>query len=71
MLPYWMRVRFEPSIRGKTTDMDTKDTIEDRCEACFGTKHQVEMKPMRFGQKIVAPPICKVCNGTGQKTKVR
>jgi hypothetical protein len=49
--------------------MDTEDSIEDRCEACFGTKHKVEMKPVRFGQKIIPPPVCKACGGTGRKPK--
>lgn len=49
--------------------MHTQDTIEDRCEACFGTGQLVEMKAVRFGQKIALPPSCKGCNGTGKKPK--
>ena len=49
--------------------MNTQGTIEDRCDACFGTGQLVEMRPVRCGQKIALPPTCKVCNGTGKKPK--
>ncbi|SHH27233.1 hypothetical protein [Bradyrhizobium erythrophlei] len=49
--------------------MHAQDTIEDRCEACFGIGQLVEMRPMKFGEKIALPPICTVCNGTGKKPK--
>jgi DnaJ-class molecular chaperone len=53
--------------------MQTKpqDTIEDRCETCFGTGQRVEMKPPRLGQKIPAPPVCPTCEGTGLKLDAR
>jgi DnaJ-class molecular chaperone len=49
--------------------MNTQDTIEHHCEACFGIGQLVEMRPIRFGQKIAPPPTCTVCNGTGKKPK--
>jgi DnaJ-class molecular chaperone len=47
--------------------MKPQDAIENRCEACFGTGTKTEMKPMKFGQKIAAPPACPICKGTGLK----
>ncbi|MBR1211266.1 hypothetical protein [Bradyrhizobium sp. JYMT SZCCT0180] len=50
--------------------MDTKDTIEHRCETCFGTGQEIEVKPMKFGQWIAPPPACKACDGTGRDAKI-
>jgi hypothetical protein len=44
-----------------------QETIENRCEACFGIGQEVKMKPMRFWYKIAIPPACNARNGTGQK----
>jgi hypothetical protein len=46
---------------------ETQETIEMRCEACFGTGRIMEMKSPRLGHKIVAPPECMTCNGTGRR----
>jgi hypothetical protein len=47
----------------------TQETTGNRCEACFGKGTITLMKPARFGHPIDTspPPVCRVCNGTGQK----
>lgn len=44
---------------------------EDRRETCFGKGTMTLMKPARFGQPIDTspPPVCRACNGTGEKPK--
>jgi hypothetical protein len=44
---------------------------EDRCEACFGLGRIPQMKAARFGHPIDTspPPVCRVCNGIGEKPK--
>ena len=49
--------------------MHAQDTIEDRCEACFGIGQLVEMRPCRLVEGQSFPQTSSVCNGTGKKPK--
>ena len=40
-----------------------------KCNYCYGTGQKVEMRPVKFGQKLPPYQLCPSCGGTGLPPK--